>query len=95
MQGFTVISIHTPEFDWEKDRSNVQQTAQRFGLKQPIYLDNDSAYWEALGNHYWPAFFLVDKRGRVRMNAFGEMHAGAGDATQFERAIEKLLAEKA
>lgn len=90
-----VISIHTPEFDWEKDRGRVREVAARFDLKQPIYLDNDSAYWDALGNRYWPAFYLVDKRGRVRMNTVGEMHSGAADAAQFERAIEKLLAERA
>ena len=89
-----VISIHSPEFEWEKDRGTVQRTAERFGLKQPIYLDTDLAYWEALGNTYWPAFYLVDKRGRVRMGAAGEMHAGAAEATRFEQAIVKLLAER-
>ncbi len=71
----------------------MQETAKRFGLKQPIYLDNDSAYWNALGNSYWPAFYLVDKRGRVRMGSVGEMHAGEQEAVRFEQAISKLLTE--
>ncbi len=88
-----IISIHTPEFEWEKERGTVQRAAERFGLKQPIYLDTDMAYWDALGNRYWPAFYLVDKRGRVRMVATGEMHTGEAEATRFEQAIVKLLAE--
>jgi hypothetical protein len=60
---------------------------------QPIYLDTDTAYWTALGNEYWPAFYLADKRGRIRLRAVGEMHAGGRDAKRFEAAIQRLLAE--
>jgi len=89
-----VISIHTPEFDWEKNRAHVVQGAQRFGLTQPIYLDTDMAYWTALHNQYWPAFYLADKQGRIRLKADGEMHEGDADAVRFERMILRLLAER-
>lgn len=69
------------------------RTASRFGLEQPIYLDNDMAFWNDLGNRYWPAFYLVDKRGRVRLRADGEMHSGDGEALRFEAALQHLLAE--
>jgi redoxin len=91
-QGFAVISIHTPEFEWEKDRATVERAARKFGLKNPIYLDTDSAYWEALGNRYWPAFYLVDQRGEIRLGSVGEMHTGDGEAARFEEAIARLLA---
>jgi hypothetical protein len=91
-QGFAVVSIHTPEFDWEKDRATVASVAKKFGLTQPIYLDTDGAYWDALGNRYWPAFYLVDQRGKVRLRAEGEMHAGEPDAERIEEAIALLLA---
>ena len=55
--------------------------------------DNDLAYWRALGNRYWPAFYLVDKRGRVRQVFVGETHAGDAQATRIEAQVEKLLAE--
>jgi hypothetical protein len=91
-QGLAVISIHTPEFEWEKDRNTVASVARKFGLTHPIYLDTDSAYWEALGNRYWPAFYLVDQRGKVRLRTEGEMHAGAPEAERVEEAIALLLA---
>jgi hypothetical protein len=69
------------------------RTAGRFGLDQPIYLDNDLAFWKGLGNQVWPAFYLVDRRGRVQLRALGEMHSGEGDAPRFEEALRRLLAE--
>ncbi len=92
-QGLSVISIHTPEFDWERERGAVEATARRFKLRQPIYLDNDMAFWNGLGNTYWPAFYLVDKHGRVRLGEVGEMHDGADNASRFEQELQRLLAE--
>ena len=92
-QGLVVLTIHTPEFDWERQRSTVLETAQRFHIENPIYLDNDSAYWNALGNRYWPSFYLVSRQGRVVYNAIGEMHEGDGDARQLEQALQRLLAQ--
>jgi len=87
------ISIHSPEFAWEHERDAVVRAARRFGLEQPIYLDNDFAFWNGLRNEYWPAFYLVDKRGRVRQRAVGEMHQGAEDAARFEGSLQRLLSE--
>ena len=89
-----MISIHSPETEWEKDRSHVEQGAKRFDLTQPIYLDTDFSYWNALGNRYWPSFYLVDKQGKIRLRTVGEMHAGGGNAAEFEQMIQQLLAEK-
>ena len=93
-QDFITIKIHSPEFGWEKDRSNVIRAARQFGLESPIYLDNDFAFWDALDNHYWPAFYLVDKRGTIRERSAGEMHAGEEPAEGFRRAIRALLKEQ-
>jgi hypothetical protein len=94
-RGLEVIGIHTPEFDYEKSRQRVEQAAARFQLKQPIYLDNDYAYWNALDNHYWPAFYLVDRRGNIRATDVGELHLNTSKGDAFEAKLEALLAEKA
>ena len=52
---FQVIGIHTPEFDREKDASNVAKKIKKFKLHHPVMMDNDFAYWNALGNRYWPS----------------------------------------
>ncbi|HKP89854.1 MAG TPA: cytochrome c biogenesis protein DipZ [Thermoleophilaceae bacterium] len=86
--GLTVIGVHTPEFPFERDASNVASAIRRNGIRYPVAQDNDYGTWEAFGNQYWPAKYLVDAGGRVRYAHFGE---GEYDVT--ERAIRSLLAE--
>src|SRR5207248_3675207 len=44
--------------------------------------------WRAFDNHYWPALYFVDGRGRIRRHRFGE-----GDYEESERVLQMLLAE--
>ena len=50
-------------------------------------------YWNKLGNRYWPAFYLVDREGKLRELFIGEMHVDTERATEVEAAIEALLGE--
>ena len=86
--GFTVVGVHTPEFPFEKEASNVERAIGEEGLTYPVAQDNDYATWTAYGNQYWPAKYLIDARGRVRFVHFGE-----GSYAETERAIRSLLAE--
>ena len=88
-----MVAIHTPEFDFEKSRKRVEAAVQRFDLKHPVMMDNDYAYWKALGNSYWPAFYLVNKKGVIVKYFAGEMHAGTDRADVVEEIIESLLKE--
>ena len=92
-QPFGVIGVHSPEFNHEKDRNNVVEKAQEFGLHHPIMLDNDFSYWKALNNRFWPSFYLVDKKGRLRAKFYGETHSGDRNAKAIEAAIRQLLSE--
>ena len=92
-QGLQVIGVHTPEFDHEHDIARVRQKVEEFGLQHPVMIDNDFSYWRALRNRYWPAFYLVGKRGKVRAVFVGETHEGDRRAAKIERTIEKLLQE--
>lgn len=92
---FRIIGIHSPEFAHEHDASAVATQAQKLGLHHPIMLDNDLAYWTALENRYWPAFYLVDKRGRLRAVYIGETHEGDTQAAHIEDKIRAMLAEAA
>ena len=92
-KDFTIIGVHTPEFDHEHDRNKVIAKAKEFNLKHPIMIDNDFSYWNALNNQYWPTYYLIDKQGRLRARFFGETHKGDKKALQIEASIEYLLAE--
>ena len=84
--GLTIVGIETPEFLFERDAGNVAGAIGSLGIKYPVVQDNDMATWNAWGNQYWPAEFLVDARGRVRSAQFGE-----GDYAQTEAKIRSLL----
>lgn len=92
-EDFVVIGVHAPEFDSEKDRKNVVAKAKEFKLHHPIMMDNDFSYWKALGNQYWPTFYLIDKQGNLRAKYLGETHKGDKQANRVEAAIQYLLNE--
>ena len=92
-KDLAVLGIHTPEFEHEKDRANVAASITEFGLGHPVMLDNDFAYWNALGNRYWPAWYVVDRQGRIRGRFVGEVHRGDPTATRIEKLISELLME--
>ncbi|HXP38087.1 MAG TPA: cytochrome c biogenesis protein DipZ, partial [Solirubrobacteraceae bacterium] len=87
--GLTIVGVETPEFAFEHDASNVANAITQFGLKYPVVQDNKMGTWNAYGNEYWPADYLIDASGQVRYATFGE-----GDYDKTETAIRALLAEK-
>jgi cytochrome c biogenesis protein CcdA/thiol-disulfide isomerase/thioredoxin len=86
--GLTIVGVETPEFAFEKEASNVRDAIDQFGLRYPVVQDNEMGTWNAYGNEYWPADYLIDAKGHVRYAAAGE-----GDYSQTETAIRALLAE--
>ncbi len=85
-KGFVVIGVHTPEFEFEKDYENVKKAVAHFGITYPVALDNNYETWNAYHNQYWPAHFLIDQEGNVRM-----VHIGEGDYVGTENGIRELL----
>ncbi len=86
--GLTIVGVETPEFAFEHDAGNVANAIDQFGLRYPVVQDNKMGTWNAYGNEYWPADYLIDAKGQVRYAAFGE-----GDYDKTETAIRALLAE--
>lgn len=86
--GFVVIGVHSPEFEFEKKTENVRRAIEEYEIKYPVAQDNDFRTWRAYDNHYWPAKYLIDAQGVVRYTHFGE---GEYDLT--EENIQKLLKE--
>jgi len=86
--GLVIVGVETPEFPFERDAGNVANAIEQFGLRYPVVQDNNMGTWNAYGNEYWPADYLIDAAGNVRYTAFGE-----GDYGRTETAIRALLAE--
>ena len=87
--GLLVVGVHSPEFEFEKDISNVREAVGQANIEYPVVLDNNYAIWNAYDQRFWPAWYLIDADGFIRYKHFGE---GAYDETG--QKIEELLAER-
>jgi hypothetical protein len=83
-----IIGVHTPEFAFEHVPSNVAAQSAALGVRYPVAIDNDYGTWNAYGNQYWPAEYLVDPSGVIRHVSFGE-----GEYAGTEELIRQLLVE--
>ena len=86
--GLVIVGVHAPEFAFERDAGNVAEAIDRNGIAYPVVQDNEFGTWNAFGNQYWPAKYLIDADGQVRFVHFGE-----GRYEETEAAIRSLLAE--
>ncbi len=88
-EGLVVVGVHTPEFPFEYVASNVEQAVSRLGVEYPVAIDDKYGTWDAYGNEYWPAEYLIDRSGRIREVSYGE-----GGYAGTEGAIRELLSQK-
>jgi cytochrome c biogenesis protein CcdA/thiol-disulfide isomerase/thioredoxin len=86
--GLVIVGVHTPEFPFEREASNVEEAIKTDGIEYPVVQDNENGTWDAYGNLYWPAEYFVDAKGEVRYAHFGE-----GEYGEKEQVIRELLAE--
>jgi thiol-disulfide isomerase/thioredoxin len=89
-KGLVIVGVHSPEFTFEKNYTNVKAAVQRFGISYPVILDSDHGTWDAYGNQYWPRYYLIDTQGYIRYD-----HIGEGNYDQIEKSIQLLVAERA
>jgi len=88
--GLLVIGIHSPEFEFEKDFTNVEMAVKKYGIKYPVVLDNEMETWKAFENRYWPRKYIADHEGYIRYD-----HIGEGSYEETEKVIQQLLEERA
>jgi thiol-disulfide isomerase/thioredoxin len=85
-KGLVVIGVHTPEFQFEKDANNVKNAISQFGIHYPVVQDNDYAIWNSYNNQYWPAEYIINQKGEIV-----EEHFGEGNYDKTEQIILQLL----
>jgi thiol-disulfide isomerase/thioredoxin len=87
--GLVIIGVHSPEFSHERAIENVKRYVNEHAIRYAVAIDNDFATWKRYGNRYWPAMYLIDKRGVIRYIRIGE-----GGYRRTEEQILSLLAER-
>lgn len=86
--GLVIIGVHTPEFEFEKKTNNVKTACKKYQIGWPIVLDNENLIWDLYSNHFWPAKYLIDHRGKIIYTHFGE-----GNYIETEVKIQTALKE--
>jgi thiol-disulfide isomerase/thioredoxin len=93
-KNVTIIGVHTPETDEEKNSENVIQQVKKLGITYPVLLDQQSTNWKRWEQSVWPTVYLVYKHGRVRYRWVGELDwQQAGGEEKMSSRIEQLLRE--
>ena len=87
-EDFEIISVHFPEFEYEKDYANVVAATERLGVPYPVAIDNDGKTWRAYKQRYWPTRYVLDKTGHIRYK-----HIGEGAYRETEVVIQALMKE--
>ena len=88
--GLVIVGVHTPEFAFEHVVGNVRQAVREHDIRYPVAVDDAYGTWNAYGNQYWPADYLIDRNGHIR-----DAHFGEGAYSQTVSDIRTLLGEKA
>lgn len=87
-KGLTIIGVHSPEFEREKNIDNLRHEVSSLGIRYAVVTDNDYETWRAYGIDAWPTVVILDKEGRIRWT-----HVGEGLYNEQESVINKLLGE--
>lgn len=84
----TVVGVHSPKFEHEKDAESVRSAMERHGITHPVLNDPEMATWRGYGVRAWPTLVLLDAEGRIAATYSGEGHGHA-----IEAKIEELVAQ--
>lgn len=87
LQGLMVLGVHTPDYEFDRDPLQVRRSVRRAGVPFPVVIDTRRKLWDDYQNEGWPAFYLVDHRGRIVHDKLGE-----GGYALFERELLSVLA---
>ena len=89
VQGFEIVGVHAPEFDYEADIANIEQAIVDLGVTWPVAIDTrkiNFRSWQEGGRRFWPRTFVIDQSGEVRYD-----HIGEGDYDGLEQTVAWLL----
>lgn len=86
--GLKTIIVHPPEWDFEKDSSNILKAAKRCNIRLPIIIDKHKKIIKRLKINFWPAQILVNN------DKICYRHIGEGNYKKLEKEIQKVLGIK-
>lgn len=85
-ESVTVIAVHVPKFEAERDARIVLKTVNRIGFRLPVAHDAAFTLWQQLDVNAWPTMVLIDHAGQVAGALVGDDQRG-----NLDHAIARML----
>ncbi|MBW8348708.1 TlpA family protein disulfide reductase [Bacillus sp. IITD106] len=83
-----VVAVHMPRSENDLDLEEIKKVASEHGITQPIFVDSELKFADALENQYVPAYYVFDKEGKLR-----HFQAGGGGMKMLEKRVNRVLNE--
>ena len=83
-----VVAVHMPRSENDLDLEEIKKVAAEHGITQPIFVDSELKFADALQNQYVPAYYVFDIEGKLR-----HFQAGGGGMKMLEKRVNRVLAE--
>ena len=83
--GLEAVIIHTPEWEFEKDRKNIEYAVKKYNINFPIIIDKNRKLIKKFRLNFWPTQILMSK-GKVIYK-----HIGEGSYKELENNIIRFL----
>lgn len=89
--GVTMLGIHTPETEEERNPQNVAREVKKLNIQYPVLLDAKGQNWNRWQQHYWPTIYVLDRNGVPRFKWEGEF--GKTGELKIAQVVQGLLKE--
>jgi len=66
------IGVHSAKFFNERNKENVKDAIQRYGINHPVILDNNHKIWNSHAVNSWPTIVIIDSEGKTLYHHSGE-----------------------
>jgi peroxiredoxin len=88
--GLSVIGVHTPKYEYQRQAAPVLKAVNRCHIRYPVANDPDFALWRGYGVQSWPSLAIIDAQGR-----FAGLLTGEGRREEADSIVGQLLDEAA
>ncbi|MFC7366523.1 MULTISPECIES: TlpA family protein disulfide reductase [Bhargavaea] len=81
-----VVAVHMPLTGADNDMEKIRETADKYGLTQPVFVDSEYKLTDAFENELAPAYYVFDREGQLR-----HYQAGRTGLDMVEDRIERVI----
>lgn len=88
--GLSIIGVHTPKFEYQRQNEPVLKAVNRNHIRHPVANDPEYLLWQAYGVDSWPTLAVIDAQGQL-----AALLPGEGRRQEADTLIAHLLDEAA